>query len=444
MFNLTKTSSRSGRFAIRSFCAIIVGVFFCNSEPAHAVDTRISNAAPLSADRELRFKEPLIISRGEQSSVALHSAGLVVSVFRGRNPDGSLGPIQYRIGKIAGSNVAWGAIQSTASFGYWPAVAISKEGYVIIVSGDKATKKGAELSYQVGWINPNGDERQIISMKTGFLPWDEGHNAGIAMNDSGVIVGVHETAKKTGDNIYYRVGHLRNPAGGDYTIQWESGEWGIYYDAGSNPRIAINNQNEIVSVHQVPGENLLHYRRGMVSGGAIQFTESWRYDDYAIDPSVALLDSGLVLEVHGNGHEEWYGQRRLISRTGNLSLSNPAEIEWADPYENPIAEWDSPAIATNGRYAIETHTFFREYDNGYQELTIDYSIAIFPQELADRTLVKGSNPDVYAVLNHYRHAIPDGATFEAMGFQWKTILPLSDGDLNAIPEGAPFRSVAQY
>ena len=131
-------------------------------------------------------------------------------------------------------------------------------------------------------------------------------------------------------------------------------------------------------------------------------------------------------------------------RPGNLSLSNPAEIEWADSYENPIAEWDSPAIATNGRYAIETHTLFREDETGHQELTIDYSIAIFPQELADRTLVKGSNPDVYAVLNHYRHAIPDGATFEAMGFQWKTILPLSDGDLNAIPEGAPFRSVAQY
>jgi hypothetical protein len=130
-------------------------------------------------------------------------------------------------------------------------------------------------------------------------------------------------------------------------------------------------------------------------------------------------------------------------RPGNLSLSNPAEIEWADSYENPIAEWDSPAIATNGRYAIETHTLFREDETGHQELTIDYSVAILSQEFPDGTLVKGSSEKAYVVLNKHRHWIPDSVTFEAMGYKGKAILWLSDAELSAIPEGTPFPSVAR-
>lgn len=256
-----------------------------------------------------------------------------------------------------------------------------------------------------------------------------------------MIVGVHE-AGRGGDGIYYRVGHLRNPAGGDYTIQWDSGQWGIKYDMGANPRIAINNHNEVISVHQVPNENLLHYRRGIVSEGTIQFTESMRYDDYATDPSVALLDSGLVLEVHGNRPQGPNRFRRLMSRTGNLSRSDPARVEWADSYENPLAAWDSPAIATNGTHAIEMHTALREDEGGPDELTVDYSVAEIPQLYANGTLTRGSSDKVYVVLNDYRHWIPNADTFDALGYRWDEILWLSDDEVNAVPEGAPFPSAA--
>jgi hypothetical protein len=51
--------------------------------------------------------------------------------------------------------------------------------------------------------------------------------------------------------LYYRVGQLGNPAGGDYTIAWSSGSTGVKYDDGVNPHIAINNQKQVVEVHQV-------------------------------------------------------------------------------------------------------------------------------------------------------------------------------------------------
>jgi hypothetical protein len=42
-----------------------------------------------------------------------------------------------------------------------------------------------------------------------------------------------------------------------------------------------------------------------------------------------------------------------------------------------------------------------------------------------------------------RHWIPDEATFEAMGYSWGNIRQLSDNELNAIPERAPFPAVAR-
>jgi hypothetical protein len=123
---------------------------------------------------------------------------------------------------------------------------------------------------------------------------------------------------------------------------------GIRYDTGINPNIAVNNNEEVVEVHQVPGESLLHYRRGFVYGATIYFGESRRYDDDADDPAVALLDSGLVLEVDSTG-------RVVKSRTGRLSLANPVEIEWYVPV-NLEAETSMgfPALATSGTHAIVT------------------------------------------------------------------------------------------
>ena len=72
-------------------------------------------------------------------------------------------------------------------------------------------------------------------------------------------------------------------------------------------------------------------------------------DNHAEDPAVALLDSGLVLEVHSLGG--------LISRTGKLSLSNSTDIEWSTPIKvddkDRVAE---ATVAASGGYAIEAYS----------------------------------------------------------------------------------------
>lgn len=104
---------------------------------------------------------------------------------------------------------------------------------------------------------------------------------------------------------------------------------GVHYDAGINPHIALNNLNEVVEVHQASSKDeLLHYRRGTVSRGTINFGGSQRYDSAAVDPAVSLLDNGLVVELH-SPYGDTIENRPLYARTGTLNPSNPEKIDWS-------------------------------------------------------------------------------------------------------------------
>jgi len=155
------------RLATGSLWAVALGVCFSLPGFASGTDFQTPHAVVQSAGGELHFDESITLGRGEQSALAVHPSGLIVSVFRNR--DGIFandGRIVYRLGKFHGSQVAWGQIEVTDATGFWPAVAISKEGYVIIVYNNRVTKTAAELFYQVGWIDPNGDANQASLKKT--------------------------------------------------------------------------------------------------------------------------------------------------------------------------------------------------------------------------------------------------------------------------------------
>jgi hypothetical protein len=337
-------------------CFYFPGLAYANSQVSGGLATTApSGVAVETSGCDLQFSPFDVVDDGVESSIAVNSSGLALEFHRSQNNTG----IWYRVGKqdsLNKNSIVWGKSQSADANGYWPAVALSKEGYVIQVHSRSDHKQACEQYYRVGKIDPTGDENQSISWKTDLIHWDGGFRTSIAINDNGLIVGVHESNRNTGmvdwgvpgTGLYYRVGQLRNPAGGDYTIGWSSGSAGLNYDDGVNPHIAINNHNQVVEVHQVTGEFLLHYRRGTVSAGKITFAASQRYDNDAMQPAVALLDSGLVLEVHSKDV--------LNSRTGKLDPTNSTLIQWSTPVKIGGTESATfPALATNGRYAFQTH-----------------------------------------------------------------------------------------
>jgi hypothetical protein len=320
-------------------------------------DRRFSTPVLTNPKTRRAYKEDVrefIAFTGLQDYMRLRSVGRshIISWRKDMERRG-LAPATIRRKPLDKNYIVWGNSQSVGLNGYWPAVALSKEGYVIAVHSDREYTDGSQQYYRVGKIDPNGDEHQFINWITDLIHWDGGFHTSIAINDNGVIVGVHES-NTGGTGLYYRVGHLKNPAGGDYTIAWSSGSSGVNYDDGINPHIAINNHNQVVEVHQVTGEDLLHYRRGTVSEGKIIFAASQRYENDARRPAVALLDSGLVLEVHGPGSFKIGGG--LYSRTEKLDPSNSTLIEWS-PSVNELGKYGAkyPALAANGRFAYQMH-----------------------------------------------------------------------------------------
>jgi hypothetical protein len=288
---------------------------------------------------------------GVEPSIALLSTNLVLEVHKSEGNQG----MWYRVGKLSGMTVTWGGSQQTGENGYWPTVVVSKEGYVILVHSSTAFRAGSGLWYRVGQLDPNGDEKQSITWKTGSIKWDAGFHSSVSMNNSGVIVGVHESGQSNDTGVYYRVGHLTNPAGGNYTITWDSGSNGIRYSGGINPHIAINNKGLVVEVHQVPGENLLHYVRGTLWNGKISFANDQpRYNSSAAQPSVALTDNGFVTEVHREVYPADDGGNDLDRTVGKLS-NDVARIDWSSSVRFNFDTGNYPAIATNGSYVIQTH-----------------------------------------------------------------------------------------
>jgi hypothetical protein len=323
-----------------SFAAVVIGLALTSS-PAAA---------------QVQWNAVYNYDEGVQQTLAIHPSGLVLEFHRAN----FVSALFYKVGRLQGTTVNWGVSQPAPASGYWPNVVITEDGHVLFVWSTRESKQGSSLHYMVGKLDPYGSNRESIQWLTNGQAFDAGFNSSVAMNELGVIVEVHESATG-GWGIFYRVGHFADLAGGDYNIIWDSGPSGINYDDGINPHIAINNQNQVVEVHQVPNEDLLHYHRGVVmSGSIIDFGGSQRYHDYAYQPSVALLDNGQVLEMHGQDKDGG-----VYALPGTLNPTNPDLINWSNVArpDDRIAKY--PVVAIDGtrpgpRIAVGTWAVIEE------------------------------------------------------------------------------------
>jgi hypothetical protein len=187
----------------------------------------------------LEWSAPQKYDQGVDTSLAVHPSGLVLEVHQSQVLGSSA--LWYHLGKLDGESVTWGRSHSVTWPGEWPNVVISNQGYVILVYSTDGYKAYSSLRYAVGKIDPYGGMSQSITWLRRELSWDAGFHSSTAINDAGVIVSVHESS---GKGMYYCIGHLTNPAGGDYTITWNSGKNGIKYDDGINPHIAAMHMPE--------------------------------------------------------------------------------------------------------------------------------------------------------------------------------------------------------
>ena len=293
---------------------------------------------------------------GLRPEVAMNASGLIVEVHESSFT--GAGEISYKVGQINGSGVSWGKsyvvpLTFNNHGGYYPAVALTKSGVVILAFQYYDGRVNPnQLYYMVGQLDPNGGSDQRILWLTTAQLYDRGNRVSLAVNDNGLIVGVHETGSG-GGGLYYRIGQLPNPPK-SYNVKWTSGEYGIRYTGGVLPHIALNNQNQVVEVHQVQdNENLLHYIRGIISApySSVNFAQDQpRYDSNAANPTVALLDNGIVVEAH----TVKVGNTRVDARWAQLDPSDPVKLNWGcySSFSPTGDDRSYPQVATNGNTAI--------------------------------------------------------------------------------------------
>jgi hypothetical protein len=143
-----------------SVCLYFPGLANANSQISGAISTTpTSGVAVATSGCNLEFNSFDRYDEGTQSSIALHSSRLALEFHQSENNES----IWYRVGNqfpLSRDYIAWGDSQSSGAYGYWPAVALSKEGYVIEVHSDRKNKDGSQQFYRSGKIDPNGDKNQ--------------------------------------------------------------------------------------------------------------------------------------------------------------------------------------------------------------------------------------------------------------------------------------------
>jgi hypothetical protein len=304
----------------------------------------------------IAWNKPEKFDTGMQSQAAINSSGMVVEIHRSESNYKSW----YHVGRLTqyGQSVNWGKSHAIEVAGrsprdkqVFPTVALTNDNYVIIEYSDGIDKVGSELHYRVGRISPSGSVDQDIEWLTADTIYDTGYDSSLSVNGKGVIVEVHESDGKTG--IFYRIGHLEDPSAGKYSIVWDSGDLGIQYDNGVIPHISINNQNQVVEMHQINSkESIVHYRRGTLqfksgSPARIVFEASQRYRENAREPAVLLTDRDSVVALYQNGNIFW--------ETGVYHTYNPAYIWWQGNVkmrDNALGRY--PGIGSNDVYMIAT------------------------------------------------------------------------------------------
>lgn len=243
----------------------------------------------------------------------------------------------YHIGELNGDLVGFGGSQQYDD-GIHPAVALNAAGTVVEVHETQSSFSSG-MYYHVGQVQAGGKS-------IAFGPshqYDSGNKPRVALNNQNVVVEVHES-NGLSSKMWCHVGTVN---AGARTIEFGGSQ---NYDSGVTPAIAINNHNVVVEVHQSDGASTnLWYRVGVVDAGrkTVDFGPSHQYDSGA-HPGVALTDDGFVIEVHQS-----QAFNTLWKRIGQVNLG-ARTIDWLSGSVQ-YGEGSCPAVASDAGMAVEVN-----------------------------------------------------------------------------------------
>lgn len=274
---------------------------------------------------------------GEQPSIAINNAGVVVEVHKTQGP---VGWLYWWVGQVDGTSLRWTG-HDTDKFdeGFNPSVALTNDNVVLEVHDS-----GGVLNcwYSTGKVVGNK-----IDWKAGeHKKYDGGRDPTVAVNRNGVVVEVHN--REVGSPLYWSVGQLSGTK-----LSWKT--QGKKFSEGYHPSIAINANGLVVLTYDL--DYKLHYWIGQISGGTLNKIGEGQYDS-GVNPSITLTDDNYVFEVHqSEGLPPLISGKTVWQRVGRV---NGSRIDWIDVFgngkqSNYYDDGQVPQIASNGKQAVQVH-----------------------------------------------------------------------------------------
>lgn len=282
-------------------------------------------------------------AEGKWPAIALNAGGVVVEMHdsvKNKSKKTEDGKLVARVGKADGTTLRWTGPEFITGDGFNPGVALTADNVVLQLFNTSGVD--SDCWYRTGrvsgsTINWSGGEHK---------KYDGGRDPCVAVNRSGVVVEVH--SREVAGPLFWSVGQLNGT-----TMKW-TGHDKKKFATGFNPSVAINSSGTVVEVHDT-GVSLI-YRVGRVNGSKIDWLGHAEYDT-GVKPSVALTDDGYVFEVHqAQALPPLFDGFTVWQRYGKV---NGGRIDWIDVFGNGLSNYYDagavPAIASNGRQAVQTH-----------------------------------------------------------------------------------------
>ena len=158
----------------------------------------------------------------------------------------------------------------------------------------------------------------------------------VGLNNGGTVVAMHNSLM--GNAMWYWVGRLEDEKA-KLNISWADGH---HFDYGLYPCVALNDCGVVVEVHRSQWRQELRYRVGAVEGDLIQWGESSEYGKGS-DPSIALDNEDRVVAVHVSS------EGTLYCMLGHVN-SSMKSIDWEGPTK--FGPGAMPHVAINDKNAV--------------------------------------------------------------------------------------------
>jgi len=278
---------------------------------------------------------------GISPDVAVNATNTVVEVHQSQNAS----TLWYHVGRVDGDTIDWsGSVRYDD--GVNPSVAIANDGLVVEVH---QSQNASTLWYHVGRVNVRTPATPAAPSAPSPAPPSTAPPSPAPPSPAPsptLPAGRTPPSTEPSTGPPMTVPMTEPPTTGE-TIGWSDS---VQYDDGVNPSVAITNDGLVVEVHQSQNANTLWYHVGRVNGDTIDWSDSVQYDD-GVNPTVAITNDGLVVEVHQGGQGDAAG---CWSR--GVGQVDGDTINWSDDKSLRYGSGEAPVVACNTRAVVEAHT----------------------------------------------------------------------------------------